>query len=204
MPENKNVKPWHPKDRKNPEQGETEAMCHARNPHFAAFGGSVGVQHVYGFLMDGATTAATGTTLQDPTGPKGFWIIEFTVQNPDRLKDYVLRITEDQAGQNELRSEHNIRIDAPTKAFGMNYPATGDTICTSFAPYGTASQAGTVSAALTGDTTGFTQTPKTNPPPNWVLSCTAAAQSGATLTPSQGGSPGTSATNLTIAACHPK
>jgi hypothetical protein len=193
---------------------------HARRPNFAAYGfvardstGALWATNVHGRLHDPGSNKLLyhGHTLVQPCAnpTTGFWIIQFLLaqylSGPSPAGPFRLRlVTKDvQAGsaeEHELAVVEDVWIELPSYQFAMTYPANGETICTQFSAYGSTdpNNLSAVSASLSPGT-GFSYSHVT-PPPNWVLNCSAPGQTGATLTVSQQGTGGgsASASNLTI------
>jgi hypothetical protein len=182
------------------------------HPNFAAFGQSANVQFVKGLVVAKKSgMKIRGLTLQQPTGPQGFWIIQFLLEDVHpNGETYTLYVLEDKQGQAglPLDSVKGIAIKEGFGGINVTYPRSPGTICTQFAAYGTSDKAGNMAASL-NPSTGFTVT-QTSGPPNWVFSCQAPATGPgqtASLTISQpGATPPPDPTpqtvdNLTIKPC---
>jgi hypothetical protein len=196
---------------------DNKVKCHARFPRFAAYGftqvdstnGFPAVLNVVGRLHDSDKDQFQfeGQTLLQPvTSPgSGFWIVQFLLEAGDVSgKKFNLHIVERDKKGNEILHAlvNNVVVEVPPKneRTTLTYPANDDTVCKQFAAYGGADANGGAVTATLNPATGFSFT-QTSPAPNWVLSCSAPAQTGATFTVTQAGgtSPtSTTATNLTI------
>ena len=133
-----------------------------------------------------------------------FWVMSFLIPRSYALNPanrYRLAIFDDK--NVVVASSRNIRIEQDSRGIVITYPATNETVCPTFAAYGSSDLAGDMTVTLTSGSSTIATGTQVEAPPGWVYQVAtglASETTGLTLNASQP-SGSAQSTGLTVLGC---